>query len=143
MYEFDVLCRSLSGEERGSRLIEAAMKGAVEEVWTLLAAGVDVDARNGERQTALRWTAWERHVEVVRCLVEYGADVDARDIRQNTPLHNAAWRQEPSGGSRDGNGDMPQTSPGFLTTSRSVLLTPSSKSYQHIWSETKLCCIIF
>ncbi|XP_049796128.1 uncharacterized protein LOC126212765 [Schistocerca nitens] len=87
---------SLSGEERGGRLIKAAMKGAVEEVWTLLAAGVDVDARNGERQTALHWTAWERHVEVVRCLVEDGADVDARDIRQKTPQHNAAWRQEPT-----------------------------------------------
>ncbi|XP_049796171.1 ankyrin-3-like [Schistocerca nitens] len=83
---------SLSGEDKGRRLIQAAQEGALEEVRALLAAGADVGARDGDKRTALHRAAWEGHVDVARSLVQAGAEVNARNIRQNMPLHSAAAR---------------------------------------------------
>ncbi|XP_047100977.1 poly [ADP-ribose] polymerase tankyrase-1-like [Schistocerca piceifrons] len=82
--------RSLSSDEKGRRLIQAAHGGVMEELRALLAAGADVRAMDGDRSTALHWAAWEGHVEAVTCLLENGAEVNARNIRHNTPLHSPA-----------------------------------------------------
>ncbi|XP_049769524.1 poly [ADP-ribose] polymerase tankyrase-1-like [Schistocerca cancellata] len=86
---------SLSQEERGRRLIEAAKQGAAEQLRELLAAGADVGARveglSGSRWTALHVAAGGGHVAAASCLVGAGAEVDARTSReQQTPLHWAA-----------------------------------------------------
>ncbi|XP_047104837.1 poly [ADP-ribose] polymerase tankyrase-1-like [Schistocerca piceifrons] len=88
--------RSLSQQERGRRLIEAAKQGAVEQLRELLAAGADVGAREegwlGNSCTALHLAARGGHVAAASCLVGAGAEVDARDSRyQSTPLHLAAF----------------------------------------------------
>ncbi|XP_046983920.1 ankyrin repeat domain-containing protein 65-like [Schistocerca americana] len=87
--------RSLSQQERGRRLIEAAREGAAEQLRELLAAGADVGAREegwwGSR-TALHVAAGRGHVAAASCLVGAGAEVDARTSwGQWTPLHWAAY----------------------------------------------------
>ncbi|XP_047101022.1 poly [ADP-ribose] polymerase tankyrase-1-like [Schistocerca piceifrons] len=86
---------SLSQQERGRRLIEAAREGAAEQLRELLAAGADVGARQeewGSSQTALHWAARGGHVAAASCLVGAGAEVDARSSwGQWTPLHWAAF----------------------------------------------------
>ncbi|XP_049797542.1 poly [ADP-ribose] polymerase tankyrase-1-like [Schistocerca nitens] len=90
--------RSLTAEEKGGRLIEAAKEGAMEELRALLAAGADVRARDMffGNMTALHKAAWKGQVEAARCLLGGGAEVDARDSDQNTPLHLAAWHGQPA-----------------------------------------------
>ncbi|XP_049770081.1 receptor-interacting serine/threonine-protein kinase 4-like [Schistocerca cancellata] len=84
------LLRSISGEEKGRRLIHAAKEGAVEELQALLKAGADVEAMDGNMETALHWAAKQGHVEVARHLLEAGAEVEARNDRKSTPLQIAA-----------------------------------------------------
>ncbi|XP_046984218.1 ankyrin-3-like [Schistocerca americana] len=83
--------RSLSEEERGRRLREAAEKGVVEEVRALLAAGADVRARGGVWGTALHWAAGRGRTAVVRLLLSAASDPNARTLLGQTPLHFAAW----------------------------------------------------
>ncbi|XP_049769398.1 uncharacterized protein LOC126108205 [Schistocerca cancellata] len=83
--------RSLSEEERGRRLIEAAEEGAVEEVRALLAAGADVGARGGGGLTALHQAAERGDAAVVRLLLSAASDPNARDQWGWTPLHLAAY----------------------------------------------------
>jgi ankyrin repeat protein len=54
----------------------AVTHGDVEGVRELLAAGVDVDARNRYGQTALMLGAQRGHLEIVEALVEAGADLN-------------------------------------------------------------------
>ncbi|XP_046983905.1 ankyrin repeat domain-containing protein 65-like [Schistocerca americana] len=87
--------RSLSQQERGRRLIEAAEQGAAEQLRELLAAGADVGARGecGGGYTVLHWAAESGHVAAASCLVSAGAEVDARTrLEQRTPLHWAAYK---------------------------------------------------
>ncbi|XP_049945328.1 CARD- and ANK-domain containing inflammasome adapter protein-like [Schistocerca serialis cubense] len=86
---------SLSQQERGRRLIEAARQGAAEQLREMLAAGADVGARVkgllGDSCTALHVAAGEGHVTAASCLVGAGAEVDARtSVYHWTPLHLAA-----------------------------------------------------
>ncbi|XP_049944027.1 ankyrin-1-like [Schistocerca serialis cubense] len=83
--------RSLSQEEKDTRLIQAAKRGAVEELWALLAAGANVAAKDEERNTALHWAAEKGHLEAARCLLKTGAPLDARcSNNEDMPLHWAA-----------------------------------------------------
>ncbi|XP_049798412.1 ankyrin-3-like isoform X1 [Schistocerca nitens] len=88
--------RTLSAAEKGRRLMKAASDGAVQELQMLLAAGADVGATDGNKNTALHWAAWQGHVEAASCLVGAGAEVDAGNWVQNTPLHWAAWGGRPA-----------------------------------------------
>ncbi|XP_046983908.1 GA-binding protein subunit beta-2-like [Schistocerca americana] len=85
--------RSLSQQERGRRLIQAARQGAAEQLRELLAAGAGVGARESSiKRTALHVAARGGHVAAASCLVGAGAEVDARDsCEQWTPLHWAAY----------------------------------------------------
>lgn len=82
--------RRLSEEDKNKRLILAAKTGAVQDVWTLIAAGADVTATDVLLCTPLHWAATKGHGEVVRCLLDAGARVDATDAYRETPLHDAA-----------------------------------------------------
>ncbi|XP_047099762.1 ankyrin-1-like [Schistocerca piceifrons] len=83
--------RSLSQEEKDTRLIQAAKRGAVEELWALLAAGANVAAKDEQRNTALHWAADKGHLEAARCLLKTGAPLDARcSNNEDMPLHWAA-----------------------------------------------------
>ncbi|XP_049796009.1 ankyrin repeat, SAM and basic leucine zipper domain-containing protein 1-like [Schistocerca nitens] len=62
---------SLSAEERGSRLVQAAERGAVGALRALIAAGADVAARGEWGRTALHWAARR---EVAAALLDAGAD---------------------------------------------------------------------
>lgn len=85
--------QNLSSEEKGKRLLKAAMVGAVEELQVLLAVGADVGARDPAwcNWTALHWAADRGHLWVVRYLLEGGADAGATTIKRNTAIHLAAW----------------------------------------------------
>ncbi|XP_049945370.1 receptor-interacting serine/threonine-protein kinase 4-like isoform X2 [Schistocerca serialis cubense] len=90
------LLRTLSGEEKGRRLIQAAILGSMEELQALLAAGANVGARDMNEWTPLHWAAGRGYEEMVRRLLVAGADVRARDKFQQTPLHLAAWGGRPA-----------------------------------------------
>ncbi|XP_047101808.1 receptor-interacting serine/threonine-protein kinase 4-like [Schistocerca piceifrons] len=90
------LLRTLSGEEKGRRLIQAAIQGSMEELQALLAAGVNVGARDMNEWTPMHWAAGRGYEEMVRRLLAAGADVGARDKFQQTPLHLAAWGGRPA-----------------------------------------------
>jgi len=77
-------------------LADAAMRGDLDEVRELLAAGADVDAAQGDGMTALHWAAELGAEEMVKVLLEAGARVDAGTrLGDFTPLHVAAERTHP------------------------------------------------
>ena len=64
----------------------AAADGNIEAVKRHLAAGTDVNAKNGERCTPLHLAAGEGHMDIAELLVTKGADVSAKDEEGETPL---------------------------------------------------------
>ena len=75
-----------SGADDRMPLHEAAKKGDVEAVKTLLESGADVQAKEKKKGwTALHWAAYKGHGAVVTALLEYGADVNAKKKDGRTP----------------------------------------------------------
>jgi ankyrin repeat protein len=68
----------------------AAQAGDVEAIVRLVAAGADVNARDGHGNTPLKYASAEPVPAAVRKLIELGADVNLGDDRGFTPLHCAA-----------------------------------------------------
>ena len=66
----------------------AAINGHVHVVQFLLDQGVEIDARDGQRRTALLHAIESEQTGVVQCLISRGANVEARqsDERPLTPL---------------------------------------------------------
>lgn len=76
-------------DRRGNTpLLYASAFGSVDAVRTLLAAGADVNARNGFNATPLIWSA--SNVTKVRLLLDHGADVNAATTQGRTALMIAA-----------------------------------------------------
>ena len=77
--------------ERRPVVADAAMKGDLATVRTLLKEGADVNAPRGDGMSALHWAAERGHTELAEVLVYAGANVAAvTRIGQYTPLHVAA-----------------------------------------------------
>ncbi|MFC7441142.1 ankyrin repeat domain-containing protein [Laceyella putida] len=70
-------------------LILAAEQGAVETVRQLLDAGADVNAVDGQGETALHKAAVQGDLAMIQCLVEAGADVNRQNQRGETAIHKA------------------------------------------------------
>ena len=60
-----------------TRLPEAAMKGDINSVRTLLTQKADVNAALGDGMTALHWAAFKDDVEMTQMLLKAGASVKA------------------------------------------------------------------
>jgi ankyrin repeat protein len=72
-------------------IADAAMRGDIEAVRTLLKQGAEVNAAQGDGMTALHWAAEQRNEEMAKLLVFAGAEVNAvTRIGAHTPLHVAA-----------------------------------------------------
>lgn len=67
------------------RLLTAAARGDAAAVRDALQAGADIEARDGQRRTALLLASAADHVEAAEVLVTAGADPDAPDFRRDTP----------------------------------------------------------
>ena len=66
-----------SSAEADAPLADAAMRGDVESVRSLLGRQVDVNAPQGDGTTALHWAAYQDDLEMAKLLIDAGADVDA------------------------------------------------------------------
>jgi ankyrin repeat protein len=79
------------GGATGSDLIEAAKRGDLARVRTLLAADASLLAATDREfgATALHWAALKGHASVVQFLLAQGADTQARNGEGETPLQVA------------------------------------------------------
>ena len=73
-------------------LYEAIKTGDVEQMQSILDAGVSVNASNADGDPFIREAIWRDHIDVVRILVGAGADVNAIDSEGNPVLREAIWR---------------------------------------------------
>jgi hypothetical protein len=65
--------------ENGARaLCNAAVKGRAPMVYTLISAGMDVNARDSQGNTPLILAASQGHSDAVKLLLDNGADVNAK-----------------------------------------------------------------
>ena len=72
------------------RLIEAIRGDSGDSVAALIAAGIDVDARQPDGATALHWAAGRDDLASAKRLLAAGADPDAANDYGVTPLFLAA-----------------------------------------------------
>ena len=70
---------------------EAAEDGNIEAVKQHLAAGADVNAKDGGGWTLLLQAVAGGHKEIVELLIDNGADVNGKTDEGRTPLHWAAY----------------------------------------------------
>ena len=74
-----------------SPVADAAQRGDIEAVRSLLKDGADVNAAQGDGMTALHWAAEHGNIELCDMLIYAGANVDAvTRIGDYTPLHLAS-----------------------------------------------------
>jgi ankyrin repeat protein len=77
-----------------TELVEAVRSGDVDSARWMLAAGADVNSRNGEGATLLMMASHAGNLPMVMALIEAGAEVNASDERGWTPLMKAAYNAE-------------------------------------------------
>jgi uncharacterized protein len=92
---------STDADTRGLYITEDVQQRSIESLKLLLAAGADINAKDGTRgltplHEAARW-GWN---DVVRFLVDHGADLQAKDNRGLTPVDSAMGKA--GGNSRGG-----------------------------------------
>lgn len=73
-----------SARASGSELVEAAARGNLARVRTLLDAGAALEHRDGAGRTPVLAATAGNHLPVVRLLIERGADVNAQDRQQDS-----------------------------------------------------------
>ena len=89
---FDLTVSSIEiDDDLFDRFYDAASKGDVSRVESMLQEGVPVDCVNRFDQTALIGAAALNRTDVIRLLLQKGADVNKRDRDGDTPVHYAAW----------------------------------------------------
>jgi uncharacterized protein len=92
-----VLLTAALGAQSTSPLADAAMRGDIAAVKSLIKQGVDVGAAQGDGMTALHWAAERGDAELAEVLVYAGANVSAvTRIGLYTPLHLAAKAGNPA-----------------------------------------------
>lgn len=77
-------------EDGHTELMRAALAGDTVNMRELLAAGADVNAKDGEGRTALMFAVTNMHTDIARELLEHGADVNATANDGGTALMLAA-----------------------------------------------------
>ena len=82
--------QSASGDERESALLDATDRGATEEVESLVADGVDINAKDNRGWTPLLCALASGHEDTVALLLGNGADPERANVEGNTPLIFAA-----------------------------------------------------
>jgi ankyrin repeat protein len=86
-----VMLTAAVGAAANSPVADAASRGDIEAVKTLLKDGADVNAPMGDGMTALHWAAERGDLQLTNVLVYAGANVGAvTRVGQYTPLHVAA-----------------------------------------------------
>ncbi len=70
-------------------LFLAATNGDVSTIGRLLSQGVNVNAMNSERETALHMAAARGHYSALIYLINHGANINARTSKNWVPLHHA------------------------------------------------------
>ncbi len=78
------------GNDHKTFLMEAITNKNESVILFLLAGGVDVNARNDSRDTALHLAAKMNEGKVAQLLIDNKADVNAKDMFDSTPLHTAS-----------------------------------------------------
>ncbi|MGC4962710.1 ankyrin repeat domain-containing protein [Gordonia sp. DT101] len=73
----------------------AALENDVEQVKSLLSAGVSPDVRDKASWTPLHFAAQDNALDAAKVLVDAGADVNAQDEHGNDPLSNAVFNNPP------------------------------------------------
>ena len=79
-------------EQSTPPLVQAAEEGDLKQVARLLDAGVDPNAHDAWRNTALIYAARDGRVEMVKFLIARGADVNWIDGEKVTPLILASFK---------------------------------------------------
>ncbi len=77
-------------------LFLAAVNGNNAQVAKLLSQGLDINASNSERETALHMAAARGHYSTVIYLINNGAHIKARTVKNWTPLHHAVRFSHPN-----------------------------------------------
>jgi uncharacterized protein len=81
----------LSAAPADSPVADAAERGDIEMVRSLLKTGADVNAAQGDGMTALHWAALRDNADMAAMLVYAGANLEATTrLGGNTPLHLAS-----------------------------------------------------
>ena len=78
-----------------TQLMAAALMNRPAVAEKLLAAGLNVNLKDRDGDTALAYAASWGHIEVVKTLLAHGADVNNRNDRNQTPLVWAAQCTDP------------------------------------------------
>jgi len=79
----------LTQEEKDKKLLEASLKGQLEEVKLLIEVGADVNVKDEFGYTPLMEASTNDQIEVIKLLIESGADVNAKNKFKNTALARA------------------------------------------------------
>lgn len=66
---------------------DAVKKGDVEALKQLFKAGVDINATDVSKSTALHFSASSANADMMHWLIDNGADLNAADEKLSTPLH--------------------------------------------------------
>ena len=84
------LARLATIQQPDRDILDAARRGDIAAVRSMLDAGVDIDTGNRYGATALFFAAEKGHLELVRLLVDRGARVDIEDsFYRNTAINRA------------------------------------------------------
>ena len=73
-----------NAQDAASELLDAAKKGDVDALRSMLSKGGDVNAKNGSGRTALMEAAYWGRVDAAKLFLEKGADTNAKDKEDRT-----------------------------------------------------------
>ncbi len=74
---------------KNSELFDAASRGDVRMIGQLISRGINVNAGNAERETALHMAAAKGHYSAVIYLINHGANINVRTVNNWLPIHHA------------------------------------------------------